>query len=71
MIKVKKSDPPESKEVLAESIVNIGKACEKLHNSGLNEEAIIILLHDKTRIGKKDIKTILDGLRRLESWYCR
>lgn len=60
-----------SKTVLAEAIMDIGKAAKKLHDSGLNEDAVITLLADKTRLGKRDIKTVLDGLRQLESWYCR
>lgn len=70
-ISVKKSDPPESKEVLAEAIVKIGKAAQQLRDSGLNEEAIIILLHHKTRVGMGHIKSVLEGLRQLEAWYCK
>lgn len=70
-IKVTKSDPPESKEVLAEAIVRIGEAARTLQDSGLNERGVIALLHDKTGISKKVIKTVLDGLRQLKGWYCR
>lgn len=70
-IKVTKSDPPESTEVLAEAIVKIGKAADDLRRSGLNEEAIVVLLNDKTKVGKPAIRTVLGGLRQLRSWYCR
>lgn len=70
-IKVEHPDPPVTKTVLAQSIVDIGKACKGLRESGLNETAIVVLLHDKTKISKVSIREVLAGLRQLESWYCR
>ena len=54
-VNVKKSEKPESTEILAEAIVSIGKAAEKLKESGINENAVIVLLHDKTKLPKKTI----------------
>ena len=72
MIKVKKSEEnPESTEILAKAIVDISKAFNKLYDGGLNEDAIIILIQDSTKLPKRDIRLVLDSLRRLESWYCR
>lgn len=70
-IKLKKSDPPESKEVLADAVVNIGKATKKLLSSGMNEKAIIVLIHDYTKLPKSTIKTVLHSLPQLERWYCK
>lgn len=70
-VKVKKSDPPESKEILAEAIVNIGSAFKKLQASGLNKKAIIILIQAETKLPQRDIKLVLDALPQLERWYCR
>lgn len=70
-VKVKKSDPPESKEILAEAIVNIGSAAKKLAASGVNKKAIIILLQAQTKLPQRDIKLVLDSLPQLELWYCR
>lgn len=71
-IRVKKNEEkPESKEILAEAIVNIGNAARKLSVSGLNRRAIVALLYDMTKINKTEIGTILDGLNQLENWYCR
>lgn len=70
-VRVVKSDPPESKEILAEAIVRIGSAMKNLQESGLNEEAIIVLVQAKSGVPKGTIKTVLDSLRRLEGWYCR
>jgi len=70
-VKVVKSDPPESKEILAEAIVNIGNAAKKLLASGINKRAIIILIQAETKLSQRDIKLVLDALPQLERWYCR
>lgn len=70
-IKVKKSDPPETREILAEAIVRLGEAVKKLNDNGLNQRAIILLLHDATHVGKTDIKEILGAIPRLKAWHCR
>jgi len=69
--KVTKSDPPESTEILAESIVRISESMEKLAASGLNHDAIVVLIKDKTKLGKGVIEDVLAAQRRLAGWYCR
>lgn len=71
-VHIKKNETkPESKEILAEAIVRIGEAMEKLSKSGLNRRAIITLIQDRTKLGKNDIETVLDALQQLRGWYCR
>ena len=71
-IKVKKSEPPESTEILAEAIVRIGDAMNKLtKDSGLNERAIIILIQAETKLARRDIVVVLNALKRLRGWYCK
>ena len=70
-VKVQKSDPPESKVVLADAIVKIGFAMRELTQIGLNEDAIVVLLHHKTKVPMKQIRIIFDGLKQLQGWYCR
>lgn len=67
----KNEEKPETKEILAEAIVRIGAAADQLRRSGLNEDAIVVLLHAKTNVGKPDIRAVLAGLRQLRAWYCR
>lgn len=69
--KITKSDPPESKELLASSIVKISEGFDALLASGVNREAIEILLSAKTKIARRDIRIVLDGLRKLKGWYCK
>lgn len=68
---VKNAEKPESKEILAEAIVRIGKAMDDLSKSGLNERAIVALINFETKIGLNDIRTVLGALKKLRGWYCR
>jgi hypothetical protein len=70
-VRVTKSDPPEPTEILASAILRIGAGMKRLEAGGLNEKAIIVLLHDATGLPKRDIKTIIDAQRRLAGWYCK
>jgi hypothetical protein len=70
-VSVKQPEPPIRKEILAEAIVSIGKGAAQLSASGLNKRAILVLLHDRTKLPMRDIETVLDALPRLASWYTR
>ena len=70
-VRVKKSDPPESTEILADSIVRISIALDLLVESGLNHKAIVILIQAATKLSKRDIEAVLDAQKRLAGWYCR
>ena len=70
-IRVKKSDPPESTEILADSIVRISEALTKLEASGVNHKAIVILIQAATKLSRRDIEAVLDVQKRLAGWYCR
>lgn len=70
-VRVKKSDPPESTEILADSIVRISIALDLLAASGLNHKAIVILIQAATKLSKRDIEAVLDAQKRLAGWYCK
>ena len=74
-IKIKKSEEnPETAELLAQSIVQVAKASEKLLNSGLTKRAIIVLLQDGigvSKISKGQIDLVLSNLPRLKAWYVK
>ena len=72
-LKVVKSDPPESTEIMAEAIIKISAAMDKMLNApgGLTREAIVILIHEATKVGKPHIRAVLDALPKLRGWYCR
>lgn len=68
---IKNEINPESTEILAEAIVRIGGAMKKLEESGLNRDAIIILIMHKTKLGWGTVSDVLDALSRLRGWYCK
>jgi hypothetical protein len=70
-VRVKKSDPPESTEILAEAIVRISEALDSLYKSGVNRDAIVILIQAKTKLSRRDIEAVLNAQKRLAGWYCR
>lgn len=70
-VKVVKSDPPETKEILAEAITRISEGFTALEKSGLNKRAIMILIQAETKLPQRDIRLVLDALPRLKGWYCR
>ena len=70
-VKIIKSDPPESKEILAEAIVRISDGFSMLQKSGLNARAIAVLVQAETKLSMRDIRLVLDSLPRLKGWYCR
>ncbi len=70
-VRVKKSEPPESTELLADSIVRISRALDKLYASGVNRKAIVILIQAATKLSRRDIEAVLDAQKRLAGWYCR
>lgn len=72
--KVKVEQNPEEvieKPVLAKAIVDISKAFNKLVGSGLNERAIVCLVHDGSGVGKPDIRAVLWSLKNLEKDFCK
>ena len=70
-MRVKKSDPPETTEILADAIVRISGALTQLQKSGLNRAAIVVLIAAKTHLPKRTIDIVLDAQVRLAGWYCR
>ena len=60
--------PPEQKD-LSQAIVKISDAMNSLLKSGLNRDAITVLLNHSTKVGITDIKAVLNGLDKLKSQY--
>lgn len=62
-------DKPVDKDILATAICKLSDAINQILLSGLNEEAIIVLLRDQTGISKRDIKLVLHSLGQLRADY--
>lgn len=56
-------------EELVEAVRKVGEAAENMKQSGCTRRLIVTLLHDKTKISKKMIGEVLDGLEGLVETY--
>lgn len=66
---VQDEDNPIPKDVLADAICKLSDNTNKLLLSGLNEEAIVILLVDSTKLSKGKIRHVLQALGDLRLKY--
>ena len=58
-------------EDLAEEIVMLSKAFKALDSSRLNRRAVVLLVHDMTKLPKRHINSILDALPDLADRYLK
>lgn len=58
-------------DTLADRLKAISTSLQNILDSGLNRRAIVVLLHDSTRVNKRDIEAVLDGLNAIEKNYCK
>lgn len=56
-------------ESLSKAIIRLSDTSNAILNSGLNEKALIALLHDDTDISKKTISKVLMSMRELRANY--
>ena len=76
---IKNKENPEPTQILAEAIIKISNAMEKLSKeSGLSEQALIVLIQDNCRCldrggkpSKTIVKIILESMKTLKGWYLR
>ena len=80
MVKViKNKEKPETTQILAEAIIKISDAMEKLSKeSGLSEEALIILIQANSsglggsgKPSRTVVRTILESMKTLRGYYLR
>jgi hypothetical protein len=69
-VTVKQTDEPVAAEVLATAITSISEGMRRLSNSGLKRKAIIALIHDQSKIGKREIEIVLNNLDSLRADWC-
>lgn len=60
---------PEDARNLADAVRRIDQGMLAIVESGLNRRALVILLHDSTGVGKRDINAVLNGLESLADQY--
>lgn len=59
----------ESIILMREDLYKLQECVDRMKESGMQEKTIILLMHDHTRIPKKTIKKVLDGLTEIPLKY--
>lgn len=59
---------PEPLEVLAQSIIDVANAFDKINNGRLSQHAIIVLIKDSTGLSQRDIKSVLIACANLKRY---
>ncbi len=60
---------PEDAAELADAVRRIDNSMAALKTSGLSRRALVVLLYDDTKVRKRDINLVLDGLENLGRVY--
>jgi hypothetical protein len=58
-------------EQLADAITKLSEAGKALATSRLKQETIVLLLHNMTKVGKKDIVFILNALPEMQRTFLK
>jgi uncharacterized protein (UPF0254 family) len=59
---------PEPLEVLAQSIIDVANAFDKINNGRISQHAIIVLIKDSTGLSQRDIKAVLIACENLKKY---
>lgn len=54
-------------KVLAESIAAIARGVKALNQTRLKRRAVVALIHDQSKLSKRDIELVLNNLEELEN----
>ena len=63
------NDTEDPLHVIVSSLHRVSDGFDHINESGLSRRAVVLLLHDATRVGKKDIEAILDAAPLLVERY--
>lgn len=72
VIEIKQNpDKPIAAEIIAQSIVKIGDAMKAMSSTRLRRCAIVTLIHEDTKIARRDIEKVLSSLDTLENQWLK
>lgn len=67
------SDPTKvvEKPVLAQAIVDISRAAQRLSQSGLNKKSVAVLIHYHSKVPLRDVEIVMSNIEWLERNCCQ
>lgn len=72
MVKITQQEGKEvPAEVLATSIEQIAKGMKTISGTRLNRRALVTLIHENSRVARRDIELILNNLESLETIWLK
>lgn len=66
-----KPEDPIPAEVIAQSIVDIAKGMKALNATRLSRRAIVTLIHEHSKIARRDIEIVLNNMDSLEETWLK
>lgn len=69
-IRVEQPGEPIPAEIIASAIVKISEATTAMLRAGLKYETIVTLVHDNSKVAKRDIRLVLNNLSELKENFC-
>lgn len=70
-VKIIAADPPVPVEILERAIVDLAAGMKRMTASRLKQEALVALLHDHSKVGKPQIRCVLNCLTELERIFLK
>lgn len=70
-INIKQPETPVAAEIIATAIVDIAKGMKSLNASRLSRRAIVTLIHDHSKVARRDIQIVLNNLDSLEATWLK
>lgn len=62
---------PQPVEIIAQSIIDISNAFQKINESRLNRRALVLLIRDQTNLGMNEINLVLNIVPKLKDIYLK
>ena len=68
---VQSTEEPEPLEIIADAVIKVADGLEAINRSRLSRRAVVLLLQDATKLGRRDIEAMLDAGPLLKDYYIK
>ena len=66
IVVTQKEESPVAVEIIAQAIVDVAKGMRMVNESRLTRECIVTLIHERSKVARRDISLVLNNLDALE-----
>lgn len=68
---IQDKEKPIAADIMAQAIVDIAEAMQYLNRTRLNRRAVVTLIHEHSKIPRRDIEIVLNNLESLEETWLK